>query len=265
MSKLFVSSLLVLFLAGIAPADDRSKAPEAAVALFDAAEAGDVEVKVIPKNANQATILISNKTDQPLSVQMPEAFVGVMAQIGGRGGGGLGGGGLGGGGLGGGGGGQAFGGGGGLGGGGGFGGGGGGRGGGGVFNVAPASTRKIKVATVCLEHGKDDPKPKMSYELKPINDFTQDERVITIVKLLGNGDIDTTAAQAAVWHVTAGLTWQQLANKVKAEHHNGSVDLYFSPSDIQRAAQIVHGVNQIVGSQQQKTQKVDEPYYVPSR
>ena len=42
-------------------------------AMFDAADAGELDVRVIPKNANQATILLTNKTDQPISVQLPEA------------------------------------------------------------------------------------------------------------------------------------------------------------------------------------------------
>ncbi len=213
------------------------------VELFPAAEAGQLEVDLIPKNSNQATILIRNKTDQPLTVKLPEAFVGVMAQIGGIGGGG----GIQGGGIGGGGGGvQAVGGGGGIGGG--IGGGGLG-GGGGVFNVAPDSVRRVKIATVCLEHGKDDPKAKMDYVLQPIESFTSDARVIEICKLLGTGTIDTAAAQAAVWHVAAGLSWQELAQKVKTQHLNGSVDLYFTPAQIQQAARIVQAISRNNGPQ----------------
>ena len=258
MLKLTQSILALSICAGCAIAfADETKEAASQVELFAAASAGDVGIKFIPKNANQATIMIENKTDRPLSIELPEAFAGVFAQIGGGGRGGIGGGG---GGLGGGGGAQGVGG--GIGGGGGgFGGGGGGFGGGGAFNVAPAQTRKIKVATVCLEHGKDDPKPKMHYEMQPLTDFTQDERVIEICKALGKGQIDTTAAQAAVWHVTAGLTWQQLANKVKTEHHNGTVDLYFTRQDIHRAVRIVHTVNQMVGS---SLQQEKEPYYTPS-
>lgn len=209
------------------------------VDFFSAAEAGQLDVDLVPKSANQATILIRNKTDQPLSVKLPETFVGVFAQGVGQGigqGAGVNNVGAGGGGV------QAV--------GGGFGGGGGGfggggiGGGGGIFNVAPDSVRRVKVATVCLEHGKDDPKAKMDYVLKPIESFTSDTRVIEICKLLGSGTVDTAAAQAAVWHVSAGLSWQELAQKVRTQHLNGTVDLYFSPAQIEQAARIVHAVSQ---------------------
>jgi len=133
----------------------------ASVDLFDGMDRGDVEVVFIPLGAEKANLLVTNKTDKPLFVRLPDAFAGVpvLAQGGGFGGGGFGGGGggLGGGGIGGGGGGgQALGGGGGGGfggGGGGFGGGGGGfGGGGGVLRIAPNRKTKTTVQTVCLEH-----------------------------------------------------------------------------------------------------------------
>jgi hypothetical protein len=224
------------------------------VPMFVAAETGQIDVRVIPKHANQATIILENKTDRPISIQLPEAFVGVQAQIGGLGGG-RGGGGLGGGGGGG----QAFGGGGGRG-----GIGGGGRGGGGVFNLAPESTRKIKVATVCLEHGKDDPKPKMNYVLKPIDTFTSNAQVIEVCKLLGQGELDTLSAQAAVWHLLAELSWDQLAAKVKIEHHDGSVEMFFAPQHIAQAIRLVSLVSQRVASEPSAA-STREPYYVPAK
>ena len=41
--------------------------------------------------------------------------------------------------------------------------------GGGMFNVPPEQTGKIKVPTVCLEHGKAEPHAKIPYEIKPID------------------------------------------------------------------------------------------------
>ena len=149
----------------------------------------ELDVQFIPKDAAQANLIIRNKTDKPLSIKLPEAFaaVHVLAQFGG-GGGGLGGG---------------------------VvdlvvaaaewaaaavavagprgwwrwwwrrigrwwrwtGGGGGGFGGGGAFNLAPEKVHKIKVQTVCLEHGKPDPKPTMKYEIRPIDKLAANEDV----------------------------------------------------------------------------------------
>ena len=115
------------------------------VELFTAIEAGQLDVKLFPKDATQSTVVVKNLTKKPLRIQMPAAFAGmpVLAQADGGDFGDFGGGGAddqGGGGN------QGFGGGfggGGLGGGG-FGGGGFG-GGGGLFNVAPERVHKVKV------------------------------------------------------------------------------------------------------------------------
>ena len=64
------------------------------VDLFDGMKNGKIDAKVVPLNDHQARIFITNKTRQPLSIKLPEAFAAVpLAQFGGGGGGGRGGGG----------------------------------------------------------------------------------------------------------------------------------------------------------------------------
>ncbi len=195
----------------------------ATVDVFKAIEDGDIEVKFIPKDAKEAVLLVENKTDKPLNVKLPEAFAGVpvLAQLGG----GLGGGGLGGRGGGG----QGVGG--GLGGG--LGGGGGGfGGGGGMFNVAPDMVGKLKVKSVCLEHGKPDPNPRMKYTIKPIESLTDKPDVVEVCKMLARGELDQASAQAAAWHLQDGLTWQELAAKEKVHLSNGYIEMYFNRTNI---------------------------------
>ena len=218
------------------------------VELFAARDSGQIGVTLIPKDSKQANVLIENKTNKPLTVKLPEAFAGVpvLAQWGNQGGfgggggrGRGGGGGFGGGGFGGG---QGFGGGmggGGMGGMGGMGGGGmGGMGMGGMFNLAPEKVGKIKVTTVCLEHGKPDPSPRMAYELKPLESFTADPKVYELCSMLGRGKIDQRAAQAAAWHLADKMSWQQLAHK-QIKHLNGRREPYFQQAEILRGMQIV--------------------------
>ncbi len=216
--------------------------PAEVVEMFRAMEDGKIDVKLIPRNSKQSNVLIKNKTDKPLSVQLPDAFAGVpvLAQIGGRGGGGIGGGGgRGGGGLGGGGG-QSL--------GGGFGGGGGGGGGrgggGGIFNVPPEKVGKLRVTTVCLEHGKPEPRPAMKYEIKPIAEFTDEEEVHELCRMLGSGLVDQRSAQAAAWHLSSDMTWQQLAAK-QLKFANGMTRPYFHRTEIQRVMQVVSMAKQL--------------------
>jgi hypothetical protein len=110
------------------------------VDLFEAMEKGDLKVKIVAKDSTQARVFIQNNTDKPLNVKLPEAFgaVQVLAQGGGQGmGGGMGGGGMGG-------------------------------GGGGFFNVPAEKEGNFKVACMCLEHGKPEPRPSMAYKIVPL-------------------------------------------------------------------------------------------------
>ena len=178
------------------------------VEMFQAMKDGIIDVRFIPKDMAGGRVIITNKTKKALSVILPEAFAGVpvLAQRGGRGGGGRGGGGR----AGGGGGGGAA-----QGAGGGFGGGGGGGrgGGGGFFNIAPEKVRNIKVACVCLDHGRPDPNPRMKYEIKPIEAYVDRPEVIELVKAFGNGELHHGAAQAAVWNLNSDVSWEELAAK----------------------------------------------------
>jgi hypothetical protein len=114
---------------------------------------------------------------------------------------------------------------------------------GGFFDVGPERVAKIKLATVCLEHGKDDPNPRVAYELKPIEEFTDKAELIEVCKMLGRGELNQVSAQAAAWHLSDGLSWQELAQKVRVQHLNGSVEMYFYPQQLtlaRRAVQLAH-------------------------
>jgi hypothetical protein len=232
-----------------------AKATGAEVHLFEGMKSGEIEVTFIPKDATEATILFKNNTGKPVAIKVPEAFAGVpvLAQFGGPGGvagaGGRGrrgagaagmGGGMGGmGGM------QGM-----MGGMGGMGGmmggmgmggmGGMGMGGmGGFMNVAPDKIAKLKVPLVCLEHGKKDPNPRVKYELKPIESFTQDRQVIEIGKMLSRKEIDQKSAQAATWHVANHLSWPYLASKDRIHLSNGYSEKFFNQANLTRAAKIV--------------------------
>ena len=219
-----------------APRRNTAKTPAEVVELFAGMESGDIEVKVIPKDSTEGTITIKNKTGKPLTIKMPPALAGVPVQAQFGGGGMMGGGGMqGGGGMMGGGGNQGMGGG-MMGGGGGMMGGGGGMmGGGGMFNVAPEKIAKVKIVTVCLDHGKKDPNPRVPYKLIPIESYAKSAEVAEVLKLMTAGQLDQHSAQAAVWHLQNGLSWEQLAGKIGAKHLNGRVEPYFTNQHLQRA------------------------------
>jgi hypothetical protein len=197
------------------------------VELFEGIKAGTLAVKMIPKDSTQAVIQITNKSPTPLNIRLPEAFAGVhvLAQVGGRAGAGgmgmqggmaqgMGGGmgGMGGGGM----------------------GGMGGGGGGGMFNVPAEKVGEFKVTCACLEHGKPEPRSTMTYEVRPIESFSDKPGVAEVCQLLGRGMASQRVAQAALWHLNSGLSWDELLAK-RIERADGSSYPYFEPVEMQQA------------------------------
>ena len=221
------------------------------VKLFEGMEKGQLSVRVIAKNSKIGKILVENKTDKPLTVQLPKSFVGVqvLKQVappgGGMGGGGIGGG-YGGGNQGGGvgGGQQPFGGGFGGGGygGGGLGGGGlggGGYGGGGFFSVPPERVVAVPYNSVCLAHGKPEPSPRANYRIVKVEDFTKDRALQELITLVGTRRINVQTAQAAAWHLTDKMSWRQLAMKTQKRLGGVGARPYFAPAHIYGAQRLI--------------------------
>jgi hypothetical protein len=255
---LWAASLLAMCMvcAGLTAGERRSVPADAeTVEMFSAMDGGQIEVKLIPKDSRLCNVLIENKTEKPLTVRLPDAFAGVpvLAQggLGGMGGGGMGGGGMGGGGYGGGGGGGGQGMGGGMGGMGGGGMGGGGMMGGGFMSVAPEKVAKFKVTTVCLEHGKPEPRAAMKYKIVPIDQFTDKKEVHALCKMLGHGKMPQRVAQAAAWALNNDMTWQELANKY-IKRANGARQPYFNPLEIRAAMQVATAAMKTVKEQDEK-------------
>ncbi|MGE5193636.1 MAG: hypothetical protein ACM3U2_14165 [Deltaproteobacteria bacterium] len=236
------------------------------VALFDAMEAGTVETAVIARDSHEASLFVTNKSDAPVTVQMPKAVVAVQVlkqffgqqNRGGNTGPGMPGGNTTGGaqpmgmgmqnnlgnnmpggmnnfqgngfnniGV----------------------GNGNGNGpGGGFFTVPPQKTVQVPMMGVCLAHGKPDPSPRMTYKLVKLEDYTTDPALHETLKRFAAGETDLQTAQAAVWHLTDKMSWQDLREK-QIERLWGLDPLpYFSDSQIDDAEKLIRQVRQKVGN-----------------
>ena len=218
--------------AGKAKKSGPAKAGEArTVEMFEAMDQGLIQVDYIGKDSTQANLIFKNKSGESLDIVLPETFgaVPVVAQGIGMGGGGMGGMGMGGGGMGG------------MGGGGmgGMGGGGmGGMGMGGMMRVEPDRPRKFAVATLCLEHGKPDPNPRMKYKVVRLSDVNANPEIAELCKALAKGQVPQNTAQAAAWHIANGLSWEELASKPRKICDYTGVEMYFSGMEIQNALRV---------------------------
>lgn len=195
--------------------------------IFQAIDDGLVEVKFVARDDSKGRLVLTNKTDQPVAIQIPDAFAGVPVAKqfgGGGGGGGFGGGGGGGS--------QSV--------GGGGGGGGRGGGGGGRFNIAPEKVERIDVPLLCLDHGLKDPSSSKPYEIRPIEDVVESPAVVEIVKSFAKGELPRSSCQAAVWHIHSDVSWIDLANKLTGTERQFVREPYFSGPEVRLAMAIVH-------------------------
>lgn len=201
----------------------------ARVELFQAMQDGQLETKIVAKNAEGGSVLIKNMTTEPITVDLPEAFVAVQInkQFGDDdGGGGGGGGGA-----------QSTGGGFGGGGGGAVGAQGGGGGGDGFFSIPPERTVRVPYGSVCLNHGKPEPTPRTAMKMIPVHSYTSDSVLVELITMVGTGRLPLQAAQAAVWNRSDNMSWEQLAQKVIVRA--GRKSPYFHPAQLQRAEILV--------------------------
>lgn len=181
------------------------------VDLFEGMEQGVFDVRVVPHDEFSAKVFITNKTDTPKTVKLPKAAVGVhvLKQIGPFSGLGTGantnfngnqsGSG------------QSV----------------GGNfqqsgnfnqssiftGNNGFFSIPPEKVVKIQFNTVCLNHGKPTPRPRMKYVLRRLEDEVSS---LALRSLLENYDPKKTGRQqmqAAAWHLANDISWRQLAAK----------------------------------------------------
>jgi len=206
-----------------------------AVDFFRAIDKGQIDVKVIPKDSSQLRMIIENKTDQPLTVKLPDAFaaVPVLAQFaapapardsaqnpsqqsvgGGKPSG---------------------------------------KGPGmtGMMNIAPEKVGQLKVPTVCLDHGKGEPRAAIPYTIKPLDDYTTQPGVQEVCEMLGKGQVNQRVAQVCAWHLNSGLSWEKLASK-QLRFADGSSRPYFSPQEIQAAMQVTAVALQLADQRAQR-------------
>ncbi len=241
------------------------------VDLFDAIEAGTVETSVIARDSHEATVFVTNKSNAPVTVQMPKAVVAVQVlkqqffgqmNRGGNNGPGMAGGNMMGGaqsmGMGQ----NNF----------GMNGPGGGMNnfqgngfnnmgvgnlgapGGGFFTVPPQKTAQVPMRGVCLNHGKPDPRPRMTYKLVKLEEYTSDPALQETLKLFAAGGTDLQTAQAAVWHLTDKMSWDELRGK-EIEQPGGLPSLpYFSSSQIDDAEKLIRKVREKVGNPPRRTE-----------
>ncbi|RLT10384.1 MAG: hypothetical protein DWI21_04225 [Planctomycetota bacterium] len=96
---------------------------------------------------------------------------------------------------------------------------------------------RVTYRSVCLEHGKAEPNSGMTYRISKVEDFNENPILAETLKMVATGQIDPQAGQAATWHITDNMSWEQLAAK-STPHVGRSATPYFSAETLARAQNI---------------------------
>ena len=108
------------------------------------------------------------------------------------------------------------------------------------FTVFPAKSRVVRIATVCLDHGKREPNARVPYRMVALDVCSTDPRLAELLECLSRGMLTQKVAQAAAWHLSSGRTWDQLAAEVIEMAGGADPDVrVFSPVELLAAKQFV--------------------------
>lgn len=241
-------TFIALLIPAAALAADRKAAkvtaPAETLEMFRAIEDGQIAVRLIPKDYTQATLFVTNKTKQPLNVQLPAAFAGVPAlaqwpampapqtqqpadpnanqrvalmpdpfgnaqQRPGQN--------------------Q--------------------RNGlpqlrRGQFNIPPEAVGKIKLVSLCLDHGKPSPRPAVPYAIRPLESVTTDATMTELCAMLGRNEVARQVAQLGAWHLANSLSWESLAAERDPGLFGGTPR--YNRADIEAARKAVTKAGQLI-------------------
>ena len=127
------------------------------------------------------------------------------------------------------------------------------------YSIAPEKSVTETVRTLCLEHGKADPTPKMKYEMRPLEDVTSRREVQVVCAMRGNDAVNPDAAQAAVWNLNNDMGWDELASK-RTRSMGVLPQPYFDPAVLDAAQRLTEDASVIAEQleaeeEQQKLEK----------
>jgi hypothetical protein len=112
--------------------------------------------------------------------------------------------------------------------------------------------------SVCLNHGKPEPGTQMTYRLVPLETYTSDVALQRLLIAVGSGQLEPGAAQAAAWHLSDAMSWDELSEK-KIEHLGGiEAEPYFSAEQIAGAREAVAAARAAVSDGETKTKAATE-------
>lgn len=111
-------------------------------------------------------------------------------------------------------------------------------GGPGFFSVPPERTVRIEYGSVCLQHGAPTPNSGNVYRLVRVEDFSSDPLLPRLLGRVGDSTSNQSELQAAAWHLVNGLPWEELA-ALRYHRVNAPDEPQFSAADLSAAQRLL--------------------------
>ncbi len=100
-------------------------------------------------------------------------------------------------------------------------------------SMSPEATRQVKLETICLDYGHPRPRPAIKYQIRPGAVVADKEGLAEVCELLGRQEIDHRAAQLAAWHLSNDMSWEKLAG-LRTKQTIGTKPSYTKDGDRRR-------------------------------
>lgn len=113
---------------------------------------------------------------------------------------------------------------------------------GGFFCSIPAEkTVQLDFQSVCLDHGKRSPSSRTTFELRPIEEHANDPALVALFENVDMRSGSRPAIQAAAWNIQNALPLQQIARSTIARSHES----YGSGTHLLNAQQLITASRQV--------------------
>lgn len=119
-----------------------------------------------------------------------------------------------------------------------------------VVVLAPGQRVRGEFATVCLDFGKDDPNPRVPYQLVPPDQYVRHPHVLELLKVWSRTPLPVMTVQLAAWHFENGLSWQQML--LLGRGPDRRMALYFLPQRVVQARELAERVAALAAEQHGK-------------
>ncbi len=108
---------------------------------------------------------------------------------------------------------------------------------GGLATIPAGKSIQLRLKSVCLNYGKDEPRSKLNYRLIPVEAHSSDPVLAELLESYTDR-VDQDVMQAAAWHVANGLSWERV-RQLPDRRIPGTSATLFSRKQVESARQLV--------------------------